>query len=124
MEFMVDQVDCEDNILIVGCGSSRLPIDMFWDGYENITCIDWCQNVINLQRDLNSEDNAFPIRFVKMDARDMSQFKDGSFDTVIDKAMIDAILTGDNGETVTQILSEVHRVLTPTGKFVCVSHGT
>lgn len=58
-----------------------------------------------------------------MDARDMSQFKTGSFNVVIDKAMLDAIITGDK-ETCAQVLSEVHRVLKPTGKFISISHGS
>ena len=118
-----EEVEYEAKILVVGCGSSRLPLDLYGDGYENITCIDWSTTAIALQKELNEQ--AAPIVFRTMDARDLSQFKAGSFDVVIDKAMLDAVITGDAaGETTTQILSEIHRVLTPTGKFICVSHGT
>ena len=58
-----------------------------------------------------------------MNARDLSSFKDGQFDFVIEKAMIDAILTGpQSSEIVSQIFKEVQRVLTPEGVFISFSH--
>jgi len=58
-----------------------------------------------------------------MDVRDMS-YKDGSFDVVIDKALLDSIICGPEPQRVSEaMLSEINRVLTPTGMFFCVSHG-
>jgi len=46
---MVDEeLDYDDKILIIGCGSSRLPLDLYDDGFEKITAIDWSSNVISL----------------------------------------------------------------------------
>jgi len=43
-----EELDYDDKILIIGCGSSRLPLDLYFDGFENITAIDWSANVISL----------------------------------------------------------------------------
>ena len=52
-------------------------------------------------------------------------FKDGSFDTVLDKATMDSILCGENSmSNIASFLSEVSRVLTPKGVFITVSYGT
>ena len=59
-----------------------------------------------------------------MDARSM-EFKDGTFDCVINKATMDAILCGENSlSNVASFLSEIHRVLKPNGVFITVSYGT
>ena len=58
-----------------------------------------------------------------MDVRNL-QFKDGTFDVVIDKACLDAVICGDGKQNVDNMLSEIHRVLTPTGVYICLSHGT
>lgn len=58
-----------------------------------------------------------------MDVRNM-QFPDASFDVVIDKALLDAMVCGDGAVlSVQQMLSEIHRVLTPTGTYTCITHG-
>ena len=58
-----------------------------------------------------------------MDARSL-QFKDGTFDLVIDKSLLDALACGDGASVnVAQMLSEVHRVLTPNGVYICITRG-
>ena len=58
-----------------------------------------------------------------MDACKMD-FKDKSFDLVLDKATLDSIRCAVNFQLqVEQYLKEVRRVLTRGGVFVCVSHG-
>jgi len=50
-------------------------------------------------------------------------FNDGSFDVVIDKALLDAITCGDGAsQNVGRMLKEIHRVLSPTGIYISVSH--
>ena len=51
-------------------------------------------------------------------------FKDGSFDIVIDKGLIDAMICSDGAaQNVQSMLSEIYRVLSPSGVYICVSHG-
>ena len=60
-----------------------------------------------------------------MDVRKMSCFKDCQFDFVIEKSMLDAIITGQtNNYDSFHTLQEIHRVLAPTGTFISFSHAT
>ena len=57
-----------------------------------------------------------------MDMRAMD-FPDGVFDAVIDKATLDSVLCSDGSLILAaKCLSEISRVLSPEGTFVCVSH--
>ena len=52
-------------------------------------------------------------------------FKDGSFDCVLDKATMDSILCGENSmSNIASYLSEISRVLSPKGVYIAVSYGT
>ena len=63
------------------------------------------------------------MTFKQMDARSL-QFEEGTFDAVIDKACFDAILCGDNsGPNSEAMLNEIHRVLSPTGVYICITYG-
>jgi ubiquinone/menaquinone biosynthesis C-methylase UbiE len=47
----------------------------------------------------------------------------GSFDVVFEKGTIDSILTGYHShEKIKSVLSEISRVLTPTGTLISISH--
>ena len=62
--------------------------------------------------------------FRKMDALDMKDFQDEMFNVVIDKGTLDTVMCTDNfmidGR---QMISEVHRVLKPGGKYICITYG-
>ncbi len=59
-----------------------------------------------------------------MDVLDMSDFKQGEFNIVIDKGTLDSILCGDNSEpNALKMLSEIYRVLSPNGIYICISYG-
>ena len=63
------------------------------------------------------------MTYQQMDARNL-KFEDGSFDAIIDKACFDAILCGDNsGPNSKKMLSEVYRLLSPTGVYICITYG-
>ena len=70
------------------------------------------------------ENNNYPqdLAYHCKDVRDMSGFKDGQFDYVIDKAVLDSVICGPNPINVSeQMLTEIHRVLKPTGAYICIS---
>lgn len=96
---------------------------MYEEGYINVTSIDNSYTAIKLMQDEYKE--KLPnLSFKHMDVRNM-QFKDASFDAVIDKALLDAMVCTDGAnQNVSLMLSEIHRVLNPTGVYICVSHGT
>ena len=58
-----------------------------------------------------------------MNALDMRDFQDGMFNVVIDKGTLDSVMCSDdfvsNGR---QLISEVHRVLQPGGKYICITY--
>ena len=120
---MIENVDCESHILIVGCGTSRMPKDMYDDGYENVTSIDRSQWAIKFQVE-NSMYAQQDLPFYCMDVRDMNQFKDEKFDYVIDKALLDCVICGPEPKKQSELmLKEIHRVLKPLGSYICITHG-
>jgi len=61
--------------------------------------------------------------FEQMDVRSMN-YDDGAFEAVIDKGTFDSILCGDgSGPNADQMLSEIHRVLSAQGVYICISYG-
>ena len=72
-----------------GCGNSSLSQDMHDDGYHSITNVDYSQVVIdNMQRKSPS------MRWIVEDIKDLN-FPPASFDVVIEKATIDALLVNE-----------------------------
>ncbi|XP_047316426.1 eEF1A lysine and N-terminal methyltransferase [Impatiens glandulifera] len=107
-------------ILVPGCGNSRLSEDLYDAGFKAITNIDFSKVAITemLRRNVRSR----PImRWRVMDMADM-QFADETFDIVLDKGGLDALMEPGKGTVLgSQYLSEVKRVLTSTGKFICLT---
>ncbi|XP_040380230.1 EEF1A lysine methyltransferase 4 isoform X2 [Oryza brachyantha] len=82
-------------VLMLGCGNSLLSEDMVKDGYE------------------------------EMDARDMSYFGDETFDCVLDKGTLDAMMCGDDAPLgASKMLAEVARLLRPGGIYMLITYGT
>jgi len=109
-------------VLIPGCGNSRLGADLYEHGVKNITCVDTSAVVISQMSDryLDLEDMEYSV----MDARNLD-LPDKCFDLVFDKALMDALLCGRNNiDDVSNMVAEMHRVLKPGGRYVVVSHGS
>jgi ubiquinone/menaquinone biosynthesis C-methylase UbiE len=59
-----------------------------------------------------------------MDVRCMA-FDDESFDVVVDKGCLDAILCSEGSHpSMLAMFREINRVLKRDGVYICVSHGT
>lgn len=79
--------------------------------------------VINQMLNQNKADRP-DLKFLQMDACDMSAFKDGQFSVVIDKATLDAVLVDETTEVnnyVQKYWSEIDRVLRIGGRYICIS---
>ena len=65
-------------ILIIGCGTSRLTEDLAYEGYDNITSIDYSSTCIEIMKEKYKDDSDLKdLKFLKMDATKMTDFKNG-----------------------------------------------
>ncbi|KAH8062786.1 methyltransferase [Aureococcus anophagefferens] len=125
---------------MAGCGNSRLSEDMFEDGYANLSNIDISRVARGRRsrRDAPPRDARAPqvidqmsekykdkpaLSFQQMNVCSL-EFPDESFDAVIAKGVMDAILCGEGSTAnVAKMCMEVSRVLKPNGIFFVVSYG-
>eukprot|EP01116_Phalansterium_solitarium_P014304 TRINITY_DN31894_c0_g1_i1.p1 TRINITY_DN31894_c0_g1~~TRINITY_DN31894_c0_g1_i1.p1 ORF type:complete len:215 (+),score=25.46 TRINITY_DN31894_c0_g1_i1:49-693(+) len=118
-----------DAILMSGCGSSLLSEDMYKDGFQRITNVDFSPEVIRLMSERCKD--LTEMSWLVMDVMKM-EFPGGSFDIVLDKGTMDAVLC-EQGDAwtvpeklaadVDQMLTEISRVLTDTGAFIYITFG-
>lgn len=106
-------------ILNLGCGNSRMPEELFRDGYPEVVSIDISQKAIDLMSQRFA--HILALKFLRMDMTAMT-FPDASFDAVFDKGTLDALYTGASS-MVPQSVAQVFRVLRPGGLFVSMSFG-
>lgn len=110
----------ELQILVPGCGNSRLSEHLYDAGIHAITNIDFSKIVISDMLRRNVRDRP-SMRWRFMDMTQM-QFMDGTFDVVLDKGGLDALMEPEVGSKLgKQYLSEVKRVLKSRGKFICLT---
>lgn len=112
----------DSQILILGCGTSRMSDEMHAEGFVNITNVDRCESVITTVAERTQDKPT--VEFHALDAQHLLEKWTGKFEVVIEKAMLDAIACGQDHRTEIQaMLHEVSRVLRPScGVYVCVSH--
>ena len=111
----------EDLILMAGCGNSRMTEEMFEDGYTSITNVDISRVVIDQMVERYKDKPTLQWQQMNVTALD---FPDETFDVVIAKATVDAILCGEGSTAnIAKMCSEITRVLRPTGVFIIISYG-
>lgn len=114
---------CEGEILIAGCGNSALSEKMYDLEFDCLS-VDYSQKVIKEMKKMALKKGKKDMRFQKMDLRDLGEFENERFGTVLDKACLDAVLTDDSDEVVSdvnKILDEQIRVLKTGGCFIIVT---
>lgn len=111
-----------EKVLVIGCGNSELSEQLYDVGYQDIVNIDISEVVIKQMKERNA--NRRPqMSFLKMDMTQM-EFPDASFQVVLDKGTLDAVLTDEEEKTLQQVdrmLAEVGRVLQVGGRYLCIS---
>jgi hypothetical protein len=128
-QIVINSVTKSDKILNLGCGNSNLSIDMYNDGFHNIVNIDYSSVVIeNMQR---KHDSLNDMKWIVMDAQDMSSLPTASFDVVLEKGTLDALLVSQQDpwrlsaqaeQTMHNIMLQISRLLKPNvGRFISVT---
>ncbi|KAG5588479.1 hypothetical protein H5410_048913 [Solanum commersonii] len=109
----------ELQILVPGCGNSKLSEYLYDEGFCNITNVDFSKVVISdmLRRNIRAR----PVmKWRVMDMTNM-QFAKESFGAILDKGGLDALMEPELGSKLgTQYLSEVKRLL-KVGRFICLT---
>jgi EEF1A lysine methyltransferase 4 len=117
----------EHKILIVGCGNSTFSADLYDDGFHNIVNIDFSKIVIDRMAEANK--SRPHMTWLEMDMCDL-KFDDSSFDVVIDKATMDALLVDEGSvwdpethiiTSVDKMCRDISRVLSTQGVFLQIS---
>ncbi|KAH1209215.1 EEF1A lysine methyltransferase 4 [Glycine max] len=91
-------------------------------GYTDVVNIDISSVVIKAMK--TKHQDCPKLKFMKMDARDMSDFESGSFGAVIDKGTLDSILVSVVMVMLIGMLLMTHyRVLKDKGVYVLVTYG-
>lgn len=128
-------------VLVAGSGTSRLPIDMFLDGYTDVHAMDFAANVVRKMQERCAR-NAWGVSFVEADMTNMIGWESSSVDCIIDKGCLDTMLlkpetdaidnnwklvapdSPDDIEDARNGMLEAARVLKPGGYFVLMTFGS
>jgi SAM-dependent methyltransferase len=119
-------------VLQLGCGNSRLAQEWCLDGHNGqLRNVDYSPVVVEQMmlelRDSHGE--AIPtfanLSFEVGDVRNLKEYRDGSFDAVLDKATYDCIACNEDTyqEDLEQMLLSTFRVLRPGGVYLLISCG-
>mmetsp|Transcript_35927 Transcript_35927/g.76280 ORF Transcript_35927/g.76280 Transcript_35927/m.76280 type:complete len:214 (+) Transcript_35927:23-664(+) len=109
-------------VLVVGCGNSTVPEELYLEGWENITAIDTSSVVVEQMR---TRCVKFPeLEFQVMDACAL-QYPDSSFHVIMDKGCLDTVLceAEDPLAAASAVVGEAHRTLAVPGVYLLLSHG-
>lgn len=121
---------CQSSILLPGVGNDMVLIDMYKDGYTNLTAMDYAPEAIERCQDMfQTEDdgNEPKIEFRVADARDLQGWDSCYFGGILEKGTLDAIyLSGGKNKTLATenlqfAFSELTRCLKPGGIWMSVA---
>lgn len=118
---LLEYVQTNHTILMLGAGNSRLSEEMYEEGFHNITNIDISLVVTKAMQEKYRDKTG--MTYQQMDCRAM-EFQDGIFNVVVDKATLDSVLCGEGStHNAQKMLQEVSRTLSPNGVYIAISHG-
>eukprot|EP00792_Barthelona_sp_PAP020_P005964 TRINITY_DN2863_c1_g1_i3.p1 TRINITY_DN2863_c1_g1~~TRINITY_DN2863_c1_g1_i3.p1 ORF type:complete len:215 (+),score=58.76 TRINITY_DN2863_c1_g1_i3:45-689(+) len=108
-------------ILQLGCGNSRLAAQMYEDGYKNITNIDISEVCVNSMKQRYAD--LAGMKWQVMNACKLD-FESESFDVIIDKGTLDAVLCGrDSFDLAFRMHQNVFKCLKPGGTYINITYG-
>ena len=116
-------------VLMVGCGNSKMSEEMaITDNFQNVTNLDISHLVLEKMKQhylKNTEkyQTCHNFSYLAMDATRMD-FRDDSFDVVIDKGTYDALACDETDKTMIRNLTkEMLRVTRKDGAVVIITNG-
>lgn len=110
-----------DNVLVIGCGNSRLTEELYASEYTSIANIDFSDTVIKQMQERHQEKTT--LTWDVMDVTENLTFPAESFDVCIDKGCLDSILCGDSSTNkIANALYHIIRVLKSNGTFLLITH--
>lgn len=123
-ETLTPWLSAESEVLMLGCGTSLIPEQMVSEGLaSSIVCVDQCAELIEaLSEKYKDKEEAFHFEALDAAQLPVTDWAD-RFDVVMDKAMLDAILSGRQGRPkAEEVLKAALAVLKQSGRYVCISH--
>uniref|UniRef100_UPI003AB0A47F eEF1A lysine and N-terminal methyltransferase isoform X1 n=1 Tax=Centroberyx gerrardi TaxID=166262 RepID=UPI003AB0A47F len=109
----------QDKVLVVGCGNSELSEQMYDVGYKHLTNIDISETVVTHMNQRNAERRP-GLTFHQVDAT-QTPYEEASYQATLDKGTLDAMASEEEGALARRMLTEVGRVLSVGGRYVCVT---
>ena len=130
-----------ESVLIVGSGSSTMPMKMFDDGYTNLTASDYVKAIVDRMREKYNKDQYLnKINWLELDATKISlKIQEDSIKYIVDKGCLDALLVRDGvdgshegkdswvseePEDVKTMLLEISKALKEKGLYILISFGS
>ena len=94
------ELSLEARILDVGCGNGMMSVDLFNEGWKNVTGVDYSPAAIELAKKVSQEEGC-DVEFEVCDILEDSETASSEtmkkiFDIVVDKGTYDAISLGEN----------------------------
>jgi len=90
-KYLLRDIKKDNAILILGCGNSNFSAELHDAGFSRITSVDFSHVVIeDMQQKFASTHPS--LKWIVSDVRNLNEIPDDSFDVVIDKACIDALV--------------------------------
>ncbi|GMT00915.1 hypothetical protein PENTCL1PPCAC_23089 [Pristionchus entomophagus] len=124
-EVLLKYLPPDQSILHIGCGSSDLSMRLYELGFKNITNVDYSETLISSRKEQFPE-----MEWICDDITSLSEIKDGSFDIVLEKATIEALLVKEKSawspsssalSTIDSVWTAIDRVLKKGGLFLSIS---
>uniref|UniRef100_A0A8C4DJ52 eEF1A lysine and N-terminal methyltransferase n=1 Tax=Dicentrarchus labrax TaxID=13489 RepID=A0A8C4DJ52_DICLA len=112
-------IKVQHKVLVVGCGNSELSEQLYDVGYKHLTNIDISETVVTHMNQRNTERRP-GLTFQQVDAT-QTPYEDASYQAALDKGTLDAMASEEEGALARNMLTEVGRVLSVGGRYVCVT---
>ncbi len=134
-------LDKTEPVLIVGSGSSTMPMKMSDDGFTNLTASDYVKAIVDRMREkFDKEEYLNKIKWMELDATKISsKISENTIKYIVDKGCLDALLVRDGvdgshegkdswvseePDDVKTMLSEISKTLTDKGLYLLTSFGS